>query len=96
MPYTKENADLPSLVIIRPQFDAAGAVTGVSAQYNFVRRIKNDADANDQILQETKSVTIDLFDNAKSVTVPGLGAVTYRRIAQALKLVADAERALLP
>lgn len=94
MPYSKEASDLPVDVAVRPAYDnATGAITAVPTTFRWVRRIKNDADANDQLPPlETHSKTVDLFDNVKTVNIPGVGVVTYRKLAQGLKLVADAER----
>lgn len=94
--YTKEGADLPSQVVIIPVFDASGTVTAAPCRFDWIRRIKNDADATDKIEQGTKSIAIDLFDNVKTVNIPGVGVITYRKLATGLKLVADAERALIP
>lgn len=91
--YQKETAVIPSLVIIRPSYDTTGAVDAVTAQFNWIQRVKNDADAADQLPAiESGSKSVDLFVTNKSVTVTGLGAITYRQIAQALKKVGDAER----
>lgn len=93
--YTKENADIPAQVVVVPVYDSSGAVTAAPCRFDWIRRIKNDSDAADKIEQGTKTVTIDLFDNVKTVNIPGVGVVTYRKIATGLKLVADAERLLV-
>jgi len=93
MPYSKEADDLPALCLVRPIYDNTGAVSGVVCQFNWMRRVKNDADAADQLPPlETASKAVDLWDNVKTVNVPGVGNITYRNISRALKLVADAER----
>jgi mRNA-degrading endonuclease toxin of MazEF toxin-antitoxin module len=92
--YVKEASDIPVLVVIRPSYDnTTGAVTSVSAQFNYHRRVKSDVDVNDQLAPiETASKSVDLFDNVKTVSIAGIGNITYRQIAAALKKVADAER----
>lgn len=94
MAYSKEASDIPTFVAIRPVYDnATGAITSVPSTFVWVRRVKNDADPNDQLDPiETASKTVDIFDGVKTVTIPGVGAVSYRKIAQGLKLIADAER----
>ncbi len=94
MPFTKEAADVPDRIFIKPVYDATGAIVSVPCTFAWVERIKNDSNAADMIVRETKSLTIDLLDAGKSVTV-GTTA-TYQKVAQYLKKIADQERALIP
>jgi hypothetical protein len=96
MAYSKESSDIPSLLVVRPIYDnATGAVNAVPCQVNYIRRIKNDSDANDQLTPiETVSRSVDLFDNVKFVNIAGIGNITYRQVAAALKKIADAERGI--
>lgn len=92
MPYTKETSDLPSEIHVRPVYDAAQAITAVDCGITWVSRIKNDADSTDMVVRQVAGKSVDLLDATKSVSLAGLGSVTYRQIAQLLKKVADAER----
>lgn len=93
MPYSKEASDIPQVIFIRPTWDNNGNIVAVPCAFNFIRRVKNDADPNDQLPPiQTATVNVDLYDNVKTVNIPGIGVVPYRKLAQGLKLVADAER----
>lgn len=90
--YTKELSDVPDIVTIRPLYDANGATVAVAAEFSWISRIKNDADATDIIVRGAATKTVDLFSNSKTVNIPGVGVVSYRKLAIGLGLVAAAER----
>lgn len=96
--YTNEATDIASLFILRPVYNAAQTVTAANAQINFQNRTINNVDNTDIIYRETKSASFDMLGTkaTSTVTVAGLGTVTYAQIASAIKKMADAERLLLP
>lgn len=96
MPFTQEAAEVPGLIIIRPTFNTSGNITAVPSTFNYVRRIKNDADSADIVVLDTKQPAVDLYDNVKTANVAGIGTFTYRQVLQLLKKIGDQERALLP
>jgi hypothetical protein len=99
MPYNFEVSEIPSLVAIRPTYDSASsaaAITAVPAMFNYGKRLKNDSSPFDSRTDDTKSFTVDIYDNVKQVTVGGIGTFTYRQVSRLIKGIGDAERALLP
>lgn len=96
--YTSESTDIPALFILRPVYNAAQAVTAANAQINFQNRVINGGDNTDIIYKETKSAAFDMLGvkASSTVSVAGIGSITYAQIASAIKKMADAERLLLP
>ena len=97
MPYTPESADIPSLVTLRPAFDNTGAIAAIPTHANYIRRVKNDADADDQLIKDGttakggNSASWDQWSNTKQVTVAGIGTFTYRQVTRLLAKIADIE-----
>jgi hypothetical protein len=99
MAYNFETNEIPNLFILRPVYDNASteaAFTGAAGQFNYGKRLKNGSTPFDSVMTDTKSFAVDMFVTNKSVSVPGVGSMTYRQVANAIKLVGDAERALQP
>lgn len=97
--YTNESSDIPTVFILRPVYNGAQAVTAANANISFQNRVINSGDATDVIYKDTRSATFDMLGASyasKTVTVAGLGSITYAQIASAIKKMADAERLLLP
>lgn len=96
--YTSDSTDIPVLFVLRPVFNAAGAVTAANAQINFQNRITNNSDPVDVAYKETKTAAFDIIGAKASstVNVAGIGNITYAQIASAIRKMADAERLLLP
>lgn len=97
MAYNFETNEIPNLFVLRPAFDSAASeatINGAAGQFNYGKRLKNGSTPFDSLIQDTKSFTVDMFDNVKQVTVGGT-TLTYRQISAFVKKVGDTERALL-
>lgn len=97
MAYNYETNEIPNLFILRPIYDNASteaAITGATGQFNYGKRLKNASTPFDvPATTDTKSFTVDMFDNVKTVTISGT-TLSYRTIAAFIKKVGDTERAL--
>lgn len=96
--YIDESSEIPALVVFRPTFNAAQAVTALNCQANYSLRSINQSDNTKLYVNETKSFTFDLLGSkaTSTVNVAGIGSVTYAQIASAIKKIVDAERLIAP
>jgi hypothetical protein len=98
MSYDYETSDIPVLFILRPTYDTASTaatINTVTGQFNYAKRMKNNSspwDVADQV--DTRSFTIDMFDNSSQVTVGGT-TLSYRQVSAFIKKIGDVERAKL-
>lgn len=94
--FIDEATELPNLVIFRPTFNASQTPTALICQANYWLRALNQSDNTQFKTTDTKSFSFDLLGTkaTSTVSVGGLGTVTYLQIAKAIKLMIDAERAL--